>query len=200
MKKKKFTAAKTLVTAIIAAASILGAYAAFTAVTDVKENTFSIVAGESGEEAGEIQEPNWDPEKAKDLVPSEEVPKDPQVQSNVDYESWVFLTVEIPAITATLDEIEAVYDAVTANFDTDNWTLIQSEKASAAGESSSYTYGYNKKVAAHGSTTALFTNITVPDFTKVSEKVESSVRVYGKMIQTVGNATLDDAAQALKLK
>ena len=182
------------------ALSVLGAYSAFTATTQTNVNIFNIVAGEDGQEAGEVTEPGWDEEKAKDLQPGETVPKNPKVVSSVNYESWVFMTVEIPTFHATLNDVEGVYDTVVPNFNADGkWTLIKSEKSSAAGTDSRYTYGYNEKVAGRGETSFLFTQFTVPDFSK-TEAISDSIDVTGKMIQTEGNATLAQAATALGLK
>ena len=115
------------------ALSVLGAYSAFTATTQTNVNTFNIVAGEDGQEAGEVTEPGWDEEKAKDLQPGETVPKNPKVVSSVEYESWVFMTVEIPTFHATLNDVEGVYDTVAPNFNADGrWTLIKSEKSDTA--------------------------------------------------------------------
>ena len=181
------------------AVSVFGAYSAFTSVTDTKVNTFNIVAGEDGAQAGTIVEPSWDEENAKDMLPKKTVAKDPKVVSDAGYETWVFLTVDVPTFQATLDGAEDVYDAVVPNFNTDGkWTLIKSEKSDTAGTDSQYTYGYKDKVAAKGETSALFTEFTVPDFTK-TEALKDSIDISGRMIQTEGYATLAEAAAALGL-
>lgn len=190
------------VNAILVAGALMlssaGAYSAFMATTDTKVNTFNIVEG--GGEAGKIVEPGWDEENAKDMQPGKVVVKDPKVISTASYEAWVFLTVEIPTFQATLNDKAGVYDTVTPNFNADGkWTLIKSEKSSAAGTNSKYTYGYNEKVSAGGETTALFTQFSVPDFSK-TEAITDSIDISGRMMQTEGCATLDDAATALGLK
>lgn len=179
--------------------SVAGAYSAFTAVTDTKTNTFNIVAGEDGLQAGRILEPGWDEEAAKDMQPGKKVTKNPKLVSDAGYETWVFLTVEVPTFQATLDGEAGVHDTVVPNFNVDGkWTLIKEERSDTAGTDSRYTYGYKEKVAAGGETTALFTQFTVPDFTK-TEAISDSIDVSGKMIQTEGYGTLADAASALGL-
>ena len=79
------------------------------------------------------------------------------------------------------------------------WTLIKSEKSDTAGIDSKYTYGYDEKVSGKGETSFLFTQFTVPDFSK-TEAISDSIDITGKMIQTEGNATLAEAAIALGLK
>ena len=76
--------------------------------------------------------------------------------------------------------------------------MIKSEKSDTAGTDSQYTYGYKDKVAAKGETSALFTEFTVPDFTK-TEALKDSIDISGRMIQTEGYATLAEAAAALGL-
>lgn len=179
--------------------SVLGAYSAYTSVTETKSNTFNIVAGGDGSPAGRVEEPNWNVEEGKDMLPLKTVAKDPKVVSTANYETWVFLTVEVPTFQAALDGKEGVYDTVVPNFNADGkWTEIKSEKSSIAGENSKYTYGYKEKVAAGGETSSLFTQISVPDFTK-TEGISGSIDVYGKMIQTEGFNDLDAAAVALGL-
>ena len=84
-----------------------------------KSNVFNIVAGRSDQKdtAGTILEPGWNPANAVDLEPGQEVTKDPSLKSNVEYQSWAFLQVEIPAVTAQKkgDLSDQVYDAVVLN-------------------------------------------------------------------------------------
>lgn len=51
---------------------------------------------------------------------------------------------------------------------------------------------------ARGETSFLFTQFTVPDFTK-TQAVSGSIDITGKMIQSEGSTTLADAAAALGL-
>lgn len=196
---RKWNKVKAGVIAGAMALSVFGAYSAFTSVTDTKVNTFNIVAGEDGAQTGTIVEPSWDEENAKNMLPRKTVAKDPKVVSDAEYETWVFLTVEVPTFQATLNGTADVYDAVTPNFNADGkWTLIKSEKSSTAGTDSRYIYGYKDKVAAQGETSSLFTEFTIPDFTK-TEALRDSIDISGRMIQTEGYATLAEAAAALGL-
>lgn len=197
--QRKWNKVKAGVIAGAMALSVLGAYSAFTSVTDTKVNTFNIVAGEDGAQTGTIVEPSWNEKDAKNMLPRKTVAKDPKVVSDAEYETWVFLTVDVPTFQATLNGTADVYDAVTPNFNADGkWTLIKSEKSSTAGTDSRYIYGYKDKVAAKGETGSLFTEFTVPDFTK-TEALKDSIDISGRMIQTEGYATLAEAAAALGL-
>ena len=194
----------TMLTAALAMSVIGGAYSYYSGTAKQVQNNFNIVAGQVNQKdnAGTVQEPNWNADNAKDLQPGQVVSKDPSLTSNVAYESWAFATVEIPTITAQKngDTADQVYDAVIPNFDTTNWTLIKSSVSKKAGTNSVYVYGFKKKLPAGGATGTLFTNFTVQNFTKVATALSDSIDISGTFIQTTGNATLDAAAQALNLK
>lgn len=194
----------TMLTAALAMSVIGGAYSYYSGTAKQVQNNFNIVAGQANQKdnAGTVQEPNWNANNAKDLQPGQVVSKDPSLKSNVAYESWAFATVEIPTITAQKngDTADKVYDAVIPNFDTTNWTLIKSSVSKKAGTNSVYVYGFKKKLPKGGTTGTLFTNFTVQDFTKVATPLSDSIDISGTFIQTTGNTTLDAAAQALNLK
>lgn len=194
----------TMLTAALAMSVIGGAYSYYSGTAKQVQNNFNIVAGQANQKdnAGTVQEPNWNADNAKDLQPGQVVSKDPSLKSNVAYESWAFATVEIPTITAQKngDTADKVYDAVIPNFDTTNWTLIKSSVSKKAGTNSVYVYGFKKKLPKGGTTGTLFTNFTVQDFTKVATPLSDSIDISGTFIQTTGNTTLDAAAQALNLK
>ena len=194
----------TMLTAALAMGVIGGAYSYYSGTAKQVQNNFNIVAGQMNQkdDAGTVQEPNWNADNAKDIQPGQVVSKDPSLKSNVAYESWAFATVEIPTITAQKngDTADKVYDAVIPNFDTTNWTLIKSSVSKKAGTNSVYVYGFKKKLPKGGTTGTLFTNFTVQDFTKVATPLSDSIDISGTFIQTTGNATLDAAAQALNLK
>lgn len=180
-----------------------GAFAYYSGTAETTSNTFNIVAGESNQtDAGTVQETGWNPENAKDLQPGQTVTKDPSFTSNVDYEAWVFLKVEIPTISARMegDSEDKVYDSVILNgIDAGKWTKINETVSTTVGENSIYIYGYNEKLAARETTDALFESFTIPDFIK-STALTDSIDVSGSMIQTTGYDTVESAAEALGLK
>lgn len=195
------------------ALSVLGAYAYFSAITEVKNNEFSIVAGEKDKNVtGAIVETEWDrevaadPNYAKELQPGETITKDPAVKNVTEYDAWVFVTVKVPALNARKesDVEDKVYDAVVPEFKDDGhggkWKLIKSTVSTSAGTDSEYTYGYTDIVESGATTETLFDTFTVQDFTKVDSALEDSIDISGKMIQSVGYEDLDSAATALGLK
>lgn len=205
---KKSNVLRVIAIALVAALGIGGAFAYYSAKTEAKNNTFSIAAGQKEEQLNKedvIIEANWVPENAQDLQPNETVAKDPKVKNVTGYDAWVFLTVEVPAITAQKDgDVEdKVYDAVDITFnDTDHsgqWKLIKSTKSAAAGIDSVYVYGYQAVVTPESETTTLFDNFTVPDFTKLEVEVNDQIDVSAQLIQSEGYDSIDAAAQALGL-
>lgn len=184
--------------------AVSGAYAYFSGTAETKSNVFNIVAGRSDQKdtAGTILEPGWNPANAVDLEPGQEVTKDPSLKSNVEYQSWAFLQVEIPAVTAQKkgDLSDQVYDAVVLNgIDGAKWEKIREDISGEPGTDSVYIYGLKDPLAPGAETPKLFTSFTVQDFTKL-EAVSDSVNVSGSLIQTTGQPTLDAAAATLGLK
>ena len=172
--------------------AVSGAYAYFSGTAETKSNVFNIVAGQSDQKdtAGTI------------LEPGQEVTKDPSLKSNVEYQSWAFLQVEIPAVTAQKkgDLSDQVYDAVVLNgIDGAKWEKIREDISGEPGTDSVYIYGLKDPLAPGAETPKLFTSFTVQDFTKL-EAVSDSVNVSGSLIQTTGQPTLDAAAATLGLK
>lgn len=193
-----------VLTAAVTFGAISGAYAYFSGTAETKSNVFNIVAGQSDQvdTAGTILELGWNPADAVDLEPGQEVAKDPSLKSNVEYQSWAFLKVEIPAVAAQKngDRSDQVYDAVVLNgIDDSKWERIKEEVSDQAGTDSVYIYGLKNPLEAGGETPKLFTSFTVQDFTK-SEAVSDSINISGSMIQTTGQPTLDAAAVTLGLK
>lgn len=193
-----------VLTAAMSLGVISGAYAYFSGTAKTQSNVFNIVAGQSDQvdTAGTVLEPGWNPAHAVDLEPGQEVIKDPSLKSNVEYESWAFLQVEIPAISAQKkgDLSDQVYDAVVLNgIDDSKWEKIREDISSEAGTDSVYIYGLKTPLSAGGETPKLFTSFTVQDFTK-SAAVSDTIDVSGSMIQTTGQPTLAAAAATLGLK
>jgi predicted ribosomally synthesized peptide with SipW-like signal peptide len=86
--------------ALVACLGVAGIAAYFTD-TDSATNTFTI-----GEIKLDLKEPNWDPEDVEDVIPNEEIAKDPQIENTGVNDEFLFMTVSVPystIITATED-------------------------------------------------------------------------------------------------
>jgi hypothetical protein len=171
MNRKKITSIVCIIAAL--AIACVGAYAYYNGHTAPKVNAFNLVGGERDVRKGEIIEPNWDADNAVDMVPTQTIPKDPQFQSGVDYDAYAFMKVEMPQAQASL-ELEEDYsyqDAFTYEVN-DGWVLLGEKPSNASGSDHVYLYMYGTDAStptilpARGLTTALFDEITVPDFVR----------------------------------
>ena len=82
--------AAVLVFAMIAVMMIGGISAYFTD-GDTATNTFTV-----GKISLDLQEPNWDEDKAKDITPNQTIKKDPQILNDGINDEFVFLEVIVP--------------------------------------------------------------------------------------------------------
>ncbi len=192
---------------IMLIAGSAGAYAYSSTSAVTVNNTFRLIAGSQDQnDAGTIQESNWgDDDEHQNLQPNNVVPKNPTITSNVDYDAWVFLQIDIPAVLAAQDSdreeyiypaVLLSYDGETEGFNSEDWMLIGSTEATSTDGTYIYYYGYKNPIAKDETTTELFRYIMVPDFTKI-EYFEGSIDVTGYMIQHEGFDTLTDAAKGL---
>ena len=194
---------KTLVLAgILSTAAITGTLAFFSGKTETEYNHFSIVAGEAGEEgAGEIVEPSWNPENADGLTPNTTIPKDPYLKSNVEYEAWAFIKVEMPTAESQIEgeDSASVHDAFDYNINED-WVLIDIEntgKSDVAGENSVYIYAYKHKLPGGDQTSTLFDELIVPNYISLPNGIRDSVDITGYLVQTEGFSSYTAAAAIL---
>lgn len=190
----------TLISAIILslAAGAAGAYAYYSAQTKTVTNTYNIVAGGggNGDEIGQVEEV-FDPETAKDLEPRSSFKKEAKVNSNVDYSSYVYMCVSIPNINARIsgETSKTWQDSVVPDFDSSAWTLVKSAKGDAK-TASKYLYRYGSIVPAKGSTSTLFSKVTVPDYVE-SDGISGSIDVTGYMISSVNVSSTDADKDAI---
>lgn len=112
-----------LACSLIAALSVGSAAAYF---TDTKEttNTFSV-----GKVSIELTEPNWNEEEAQDIIPDQEIPKDPVITNDGINDAFIFAKVRVPiAEIVTAEEDGSKNEAAVTQlfrYETDpNWTLV----------------------------------------------------------------------------
>ena len=197
---KMKTGRLVLITALIAAlaAGATGAYAFYTAKTSTVTNSYNIVAGggASGESVGSVEE-SFDPETAKDLGPRATFTKDVKVSSKLDYASYVYLYVTIPAINARLQDESAksVRESVSLDFDNTGWTLVKHTDGTLD-KAAAYLYRYGTVLDARATTPSLFTKVTVPDYAE-ADSVSGSIDVTGYMISSEGVSSADADSDAI---
>lgn len=150
-----------IVIAIIAVMLIGSAMAYFTD-KDNAVNSFTV-----GNISVEVQEPGWNPDDAKNIVPNQVIAKDPLIYNDGANPAYVFMQVKVPAASVETANDDGSRNAAakqdlftyTAN---DNWKLL---KKTAAADSSTYIYAYvgadgnMKSLEAGAKTNALFDNV-----------------------------------------
>ena len=158
--------------------------------TEVKSNKFSIVSGEQdSSNVGRIMEPNFDSTEAMSgLMPHQIVNKNPYIQSDIDYESWAFMKVEVPLENG----IENV-KLLNVNKD-DKWYLV----SDTYGENKrTLIYGYKNKLEARGKTTELFDSFEVLDTDNRESEYTGDIEVTGLLVQTEGADNIKEASARL---
>lgn len=173
MKKNRRVVMTAAACAMIGAVA-LGGTMAYLTDNEAHINTFTV-----GKVQIDLEEPGWDPGDGEDIVPNEEIPKDPKIENSGTNLAYVFAEVKIPAadvVTAGADgkkNDSAVqdlftYGTVQGTGDdkiytegglNEGWQLIQSEKAAADGDYSTYIFGYQKPLKKGETTKSVFDQV-----------------------------------------
>mgnify|MGYP000015427929 FL=1 len=122
----------------------------------------------------DLTEPEWDaspddngdtiPDDVEDVVPTQEITKDPMVTNKGVNDAYIYVSVSFPKeniYTANTDgtkNAKAVTQLFTPGAIGADWTLLSSDTSDA--KVNTYVYGYNKVVAPTASTSKLFETVT----------------------------------------
>lgn len=116
----------------------------------------------------DLEEPGYpgnDSDEVKNVIPNQEVVKDPQIENTGINDALVFLRVEIPQETYT-DEDDGTWkqkkqDLFRLKDISDQWELLRTETITDADgkEKTSYVYGYKKALAKNSTTDKLFQKV-----------------------------------------
>lgn len=160
----------------------------------------------------DLLEPNWT--DTYDVVPNQELTKDPQIKNTGINDAIMFMTVEVPveSITLTADNgtkgtkannelfwFKKTSDGLSThanNFDT-NWVHLDTKDTGAdlSGSSRTYVFAYKTKVAKNATTTALFDKIQVKNFIEnelaagTTEQIK--IKAYGIQASNVLESGVD---------
>lgn len=182
MKKINLKNKKAIVAMLLTATLGVGSAYSIAYLTDAETATNTFTAGDV---KTELEEPNWDPTKATDMVPYQVVAKDPQIENSGENDEIVFMRVTVPVERVTQVEEngtkgttasqEIVYlqksgtsQGTHANaFNTTNWIELTSKETNtdyatvdANGRGTrTYVFGYKTKLAKGQKTDALFDQI-----------------------------------------
>lgn len=202
MKHKKLTA---LLAVLAVSALGVGALSYYSGTAEKKQNDFNIVAGQKDQDgAGTIQEPAQEnggkADAAAGLQPDQIVPKDPYIVSNVDWSAWAIMKVEVPKFTDDPNTGKPAAELLNVNAD-GKWKLLR-ELDDA--DKHTVVYGYTEPLAGNNSTkpeteraktSSLFDSFKITGDISLANTYTGVIRVSGTLLQTEGNATIDDAAE-----
>lgn len=188
---------RPIAAAALALALGTGGMLAYFTGTDTVENEFTVSAGMANKI--EVVEPSWDttdadgngvPDAAEDLVPLQEVAKDPAVANKSDVEAWAFIQVKVPtAEVSLLNEDGTPGEPSMAELFTyevnAGWAEF-GEPVTADGYTT-HTYLCQQKVAAGAVTPAVFDSVTLVNLVEAQgTSGADSIDVTGMAIQAEG--------------
>ena len=181
---------------ITGAAALAGGTYSYLTDYDNVNNEFTV-----GKVDIELDEPEWKPEENKNIVPTQEIKKDPQIKNTGKNTAYVYLDVSIPVqklVTAdAAGNRQKEQDTELFTFTSDkDWTLMESFTNEGY---KTYRYCYNKILNPNETSSALFRTMTFANVIEGQIDGQSiSVPVKAYAIQTVNtsDATSDVPADA----
>ncbi len=202
-----------IIAAICAFAGVMTAGGTTAYLTDNESASNIFTVGKVDASLNEPDFPGNDDAAAKDLVPNQEVPKNPSVTNTGDNDMLAFMVVEVPAefVTLVADDgtkgVQAVTDlfwlkknedpaGTHANHFDENWIPLTSKTvvSTTAGTPSRYVFGYGSVLSKGESTTALFDKVQLKNIIEneitPGKTLEINVKAYA--IQAA-NILEDDA-------
>lgn len=186
---KKFKAA---IAAVSALAVLTGVGSTLAYLTDSETHTNTVTYGNV---QIDLIESNWDDSASHVLVPGRSIAKNPTTENTGSEDQLVIMKVVMPykangqtanPSTGAISTADTPYYSL--NFNTTDWTALTGNEAKdTSAHTITYLYGYKTKVAAAGTTNALFTTVTMNNF--IDGEVTSSsddIVVTAYAIQTEG--------------
>ena len=173
MKKKR----KNIITliAIFVAVGILitGGILAYLTDTNQKTNVFTV-----GSIKINLTEANWNSTNGQDIIPGDVISKDPKIDNVGKNSAYVYMKVEQPNVTLSTGE-GPLFD-YTPNT---GWTLLGTNQNQGCPTTTSVYY-YNTALSSNSSTTTLFDEVTINDFTDLTDTYPMEIVVTGYAIQS----------------
>ena len=165
MRKSKKQLLRTLIACGLVLSVAAGGTVAYLTDAETATNTFTV-----GKVKIDLEEPGYpgnDSDDVKNIIPNQEIVKDPQIENTGNNDALVFLRVEVPQETFT--ELNAdnnvgekkLQDLFKLKNVSDQWELLRTE--TVAGEDgkakTSYVYGYKKILGKDATTDKLFQKV-----------------------------------------
>ena len=165
MRKSKKQLLRTLIACGLVVSVAAGGTVAYLTDAETATNTFTV-----GKVKIDLEEPGYpgnDSNEVKNIVPNQEIVKDPQIENTGNNDALVFLRVEVPQETFT--ELDAdsnvgekkLQDLFKLNNVSDQWELLRTETVTGEGgkAKTSYVYGYKKTLGKGATTDKLFQKV-----------------------------------------
>lgn len=221
MKKNKKQLAIAAASCLMIGAMAFGSTMAYLTDTEGATNTFTV-----GKIQIDLEEPNYpgnDDDKVKNLIPNQEVTKDPVVENTGINDAIVFMTVEVPNEEVTVVKADgtkgtkeltdlfwfkdsADKQGTFANNWNANWVELTDQEvaATASAKTHKYVFAYKTKVAKDAKTEALFDKVQLKNV--IEKEVDAStqnivVNAYAIQASEVleGESDLTDTLDAATL-
>ena len=163
MRKSKKQLLRALIACGLVVSVAAGGTVAYLTDAETATNTFTV-----GKVKIDLEEPGYpgnDSDEVKNIIPNQEIVKDPQIENTGNNDALVFIRVEIPQETFT-DEDDGTgeqkkQDLFQLKGVSDQWALLRTE--TVAGEDgkakTSYVYGYKKTLGKDATTDKLFQKV-----------------------------------------
>lgn len=163
MRKSKKQLLRTMIACGLVVSVAAGGTVAYLTDAETATNTFTV-----GKVKIDLEEPSYpgnDSDEVKNIIPNQEIVKDPQIENTGNNNALVFLRVEVPQETFT-DEDDGTgeqkkQDLFRLKGISDQWELLRTE--TVTGEDgkakTSYVYGYKKTLGKDATTDKLFQRV-----------------------------------------
>ena len=177
--KKNYKNIIIVIISLIIVLLITGGVYAYLTDTDHATNVFT-----QGSIKISLTEPNWNPSNGTDLRPGNTIAKDPQINNIGKNEAYVYIKVEQP-IVELMNGTKSPLFSYTTN---SGWTLLGDNSSQSNCPVRTSVYYYNTALAKNTSTSKLFNNVTVSNFSQTYieylDMTNSDMKITGYAIQT----------------
>lgn len=162
MKSKKVLIAG--IGAAVAVATIAGSSIAYFTSKDQVSNTFTV-----GNVKIQLTEPKWVPTDQHVIMPATEFEKDPTVKNIGKNDAYIRVNVKISDYAA-IQGAGLEGSSLLTGLDSANWTPTGAAGVvDSVNDTITYSYYYNKTIAANESTTPVFTKVSFPSTLKAAD-------------------------------
>ena len=195
MSRKKLILTAVILTLIL----IIGGILAYFTDVDTKVNKFTM-----GNVSILVEEPSWEggDEGVEDIVPNQEVPKDPQITNTGSTDVYAFIKVVVPYANVVVGDATVAADTELFTYElNEGWVEVGTSTKDEQAKTVTHVYAYVdssnelKDLASTEKTTAVFDSVTLVDIKETgsdNSTVQNSqleVVVSGYGIQTTDLGT-----------